>query len=126
MPFKRGFQVLAVRVPAWGCMEPHARSLWNRPAVLRRTMQRLPVYSRIASEAGKQAYKPGHSRPSVVLSFSTESIWHSNLLSRLLYLSRSHNTCLVHSYSARIVVVKPIHMPDIWNKTEGFVTTYKF
>jgi hypothetical protein len=40
-----------VRIPAWNCMEPHARFLWNRLAVLRRTMQRLPVYSRIASEA---------------------------------------------------------------------------
>jgi hypothetical protein len=49
-----------------------------------RPIGKLPVHSRIASEAGKQAYKLGYSQPSGVLSFGTELIWHPNLLSRLL------------------------------------------
>jgi hypothetical protein len=38
------------------CMELQgaaARSLWSRPAVIRRAMQQQQVYSRIASEAGQ-------------------------------------------------------------------------
>jgi hypothetical protein len=27
------YLVNTVRAPAWNCIEPHARSLWNRPAV---------------------------------------------------------------------------------------------